>query len=121
MRFLIDENLPRSLGKIFKKQGFIVKNVKDSPKLRGQPDEVIFNYSAKKEYIVITRDIGFSNLTRFNQHKLPGLVLIRFPNEISIKNLIQETERLVKGFSKEDYKALIIIEPGSVRKRLLQQ
>lgn len=120
MQFLIDENLPGSFGNIFKKQSFTVTHVKELSELHGQSDEVIFNYCSSNNCVLITRDIGFTNPTRFNQNKVPGLILIRFPNEISIKNLIREVERLVEGFSEKDYRALIIIEPGLVRKRTIK-
>lgn len=45
MKFLIDENLPPSIGEVFAQKGYEVETVVDNPALRGEPDEVIFDYA----------------------------------------------------------------------------
>ena len=61
MLFLIDENLPVSIGKIFRKRGFQIDSVKALSELHGQSDEVIFKYAVEKKAIIVTRDLGFAN------------------------------------------------------------
>lgn len=119
MYFLIDENLPESVGQVFAKQGAIVKCVVDLAELRGQPDEVIFEYSVAKGAIIITRDLGFANPERFDIRELKGIIILRFPNEISIATLCDEVERMTRDFKDADFYYLIVIEPGSIRKREL--
>lgn len=119
MSFLIDENLPPTLGHVFSKRGFIVECVLDLPQLRGSPDEVIFEYAIKHRMIIVTRDLGFANPLRFNLAQLQGLVIIRFPNEISIKVLCEEIVQLLQDMPKERFHNLIVLEPGSIRVREL--
>jgi len=118
MLFLIDENCSASIGLLFKERGFEVECVKDIKKLRGQSDEVVFNYAANNQSIVVTKDLGFANPLRFDLTYLPGIVIIRFPNEVSTKAISKEIKRLINGMIKEDFlKRIIVIEPGNVRSR----
>lgn len=119
MKFLIDENLPASLAQLFVELGGEVEFVYDIPALRGEPDEAIFEHAVAKGTTIVTRDLGFANPTRFLLSKLAGLVIIRFPNEISTMVMSQEIYRLVQGLSPSDFHNLIVIEPGSIRKRKL--
>ena len=119
LRFLIDENLPRIVGGVFKLSGFVVEHVGSNPSLRQKSDEAIFDYAVEQKSVIVTRDLGFANPTKFPLHKIMGLVIIRFPNEVRIATLCKEIERLVDAFEEKDFHNLIIIEPGSVRKREL--
>lgn len=47
------------------------------------------------------------------------MVVIRFPNEVSIPKLVQEVKRLISDLEENDFLNLIVLEPGSVRKRKL--
>lgn len=120
MNFLLDENTPRSLGSVFEKRGFLVEFVRDIDSLRGKSDDVIFNHGVENNAIIVTRDIDFANPLRFGLHRLPGLIILRFPNEISVEGLCREVARLTSEFQEEDFHNLIIIEPGFVRIRDLR-
>lgn len=119
MLFLVDENLPRSITNVFQELGFKTEHVSNNPELRSQSDEDIFYYAIKNSAIIVTRDLGFANPFRFPLEKLTGLIIIRFPNEILISTLCSEIKKLVQGFKEEDFKSILVIEPGSVRKREL--
>lgn len=120
MLFLIDENTTASIGILFEEKGFEVEHVRAIKELRGQSDEVIFNYAAKKEADIVTRDLGFTKPGRFDLSRLAGMVVLRFPNEISVKTVNQEVERLIAGMEEKDfYKKIIVVEPGSIRSREL--
>lgn len=118
---LIDENLPCSIGDIFRERGFRVICVNEQQTLRGKSDEVIFNYAAETQAVIVTRDLRFANPTRFPLHKLPGIVVLRFPNEVSIAALCSEVRRLVAELREEDFFQIVVIEPGSVRMRPLAE
>ncbi|HXK31695.1 MAG TPA: DUF5615 family PIN-like protein [Candidatus Paceibacterota bacterium] len=119
MHFLIDENLPISVGQIFLKRGAGVECALEMPDLRSKPDELIFEYAVTRRAILVTRDLGFTNPERFDVRKLQGVVILRFPNEISISMLCDEIEHLTQDFRDADFCNLIVIEPGSLRKREL--
>ena len=120
MLFLVDENLPSSICRIFEDLGHQAEYVGDIKRLRQQPDEAIFDYAVKHKAIIVTRDLGFGNPLRFPLGKITGLVIIRFPNEISISKIGEELNRLLKDFQLKDFRNLILVEPGSLRKRALK-
>ena len=121
MLFLVDENTTSSIRMVFEEKGFQAECVKDIPELRGKPDEVIFDYAVAKQATIVTRDLGFTNPRRFNLAQLIGLVVLRFPNEISSTAFLGEVEKLMEGMTEEDFRGrIIVIEPGSVRLRRLQ-
>ena len=121
MRFLIDENLPTSLGQELLKLGVEVECVYDKPMLRGKSDEAIFDYLISNNLILLTCDVGFVNPLRFQLSKAAGLVLIRFPNEISTATLVKEISHFIQDLKSEDFsRNLIVMEPGSIRKRRIQ-
>ena len=119
MQFLIDENLPKLIGSVFEDFGFEISFVRNIENLRGQTDEVIFKYASLNKNIIVTRDVNFVNPFRFNLKELPGIILIRFPNEISVKGMCAEIMKLLKPFKKKHWHNIIILEPGSARLRKL--
>jgi len=119
MLFLVDENLPIFIATSLAANGHQIQHVIKVNELRGKPDEAIFDYARQNRAIIITRDIRFANPTRFPLHHLKGMVLIRFPNDISMKTLINQFEKMTKGFQDNDYENLLVIEPGGIRKRKL--
>ncbi len=121
MRFLIDENLPASVGSVFEDLGFEAQHVRNLKELRGRPDEVIFEYAVSQKSIIVTRDLNFANPIRFELHKLSGIIVLRFPNEISIQSMTEEIKRLIAMFKKADWHHIIILQPGSARLRRIDK
>lgn len=119
MRFLIDENLPSAVVGIFTKRGFAGEAVADLPELRGKSDEVIFDYASKYNAIIVSQDLDFTNPLRFDLRRVRGLILLRFPNEISMAKIWDEVVHLTEPLQEQDFYNLIIIEPGSLRMREL--
>lgn len=117
MHFLIDENLPRSIESVFEDLDFEVEHVRDIKQLRGYSDEVVFKYAVTYKRIIVTRDLNFANPIRFNLGDLPGIVVLRFPNDVSIAAICRETARLCRLFKNEDWHNIVILEPGSARLR----
>lgn len=119
MRFLIDEDLPRALVEVFAARGFQVQRVYTLPELRGQPDEVIFDYAVRQDAIIVTADLDFPNPHRFSLHQIPGMLLLRFPNELPVPLMCREVQRLTKNLRDEEFNNLIVIEPGYIRIRAM--
>ncbi len=53
LKFVIDEDLPRSTGITLKENGYDVLDVRDHG-LRGESDEKIYKYAQKNEAVVLT-------------------------------------------------------------------
>lgn len=113
--FLIDEDMPRSTAKELIKAGYQVLDVRDIG-LRGQSDDKIFAYAQKHRMILLSADLGFANTMRFPIGSHNGIIVLRFPNEISTQRLNQELGKSLSGLKDKDiYGNLVIIEPGRVR------
>lgn len=71
---MIDEDMPRSTGKVLKGLGHDVKDIRDCG-LRGAKDEQIYEFAQKEKVIILTGDMGFGNILRFPLAKHFGLLL----------------------------------------------
>ena len=112
---LIDEDLHRSLASVFKELGFIAFDARDVG-LRSQEDIKIFEWAQKESAILVTGDLGFSSMAE--SHKHHGVIILRFPNEMSTHAINSEVKRLLSGIAKTAYrKNLIVVRPGKVRVR----
>ncbi len=113
--FLIDEDMPRSTAKELIKAGYQALDVRDIG-LRGQSDDKIFAYAQKHKAILLSADLGFANTVRFPIGSHNGIIVLRFPNEISTGALNQGLLKGLYGLKDEDiYGNLVVIEPGKVR------
>ena len=121
MRFLVDENLPSSVGTIFTERGWHAECVSGLVALRGQSDEAVFEYAVKNRMVIVTRDLRFTDPTQFALHEIPGIMIVRFPNDVSIDTLCIEAKRLIHNLYEDDFRQIVVIEPGSVRIRSLSQ
>ena len=61
MRFLIDENMPRTLIAHLRNQGHEVLSIKETH--GGEKDKILLDISQDEERILLTRDKDFGELT----------------------------------------------------------
>lgn len=117
IKFLIDEDLPRSTARVLREQGFKVLDVRDCG-LRGQSDDQVFTFAQKEQAILVTADLGFGNFLHYPPGSHAGILIIHFPNEVSTEEL---NRRILDGIAnlseKELIKNLVVLEPGRVRVR----
>jgi predicted nuclease of predicted toxin-antitoxin system len=117
IKFVIDEDLPRSLTKILKIKGYEALDIRDHG-LRSKSDEEIFEFACKESAVIVTGDMGFGNLLRFPTGSHFGIFIIHFPNEVSTPELNTQIIKALNALIEEDFRGnLIILEPGRVRIR----
>jgi predicted nuclease of predicted toxin-antitoxin system len=117
IRFLIDEDMPRSSARVLKARGFDALDVRDSG-LRGKSDNEVFDFAQKNNAIILTADLGFGNLLHFPCGSHAGIVIVHFPNEVSTNELNRQIELMCANLSEEDFRGnLVILEPGRIRVR----
>src|SRR3989338_2540236 len=75
MKFLIDADCHRSIGSALKKDGHQVSDIRDL--IPHCPDETIYKLLQKESYILITRDLDFSNILRYPASSNCGIILLR--------------------------------------------
>src|SRR2546427_8483442 len=56
--------------------------------MRGESDEAIFRFAQKHKAALLSGDIGFARNVRFAKSEHYGIVVVRFPNELSTSGLI---------------------------------
>ncbi|OGK51586.1 hypothetical protein A2966_02945 [Candidatus Roizmanbacteria bacterium RIFCSPLOWO2_01_FULL_41_22] len=117
MKVLIDEDLHRSLGSVLSSLGFIVLDIRDEA-LRGSSDERVYEYAQKQKAVLFSADLGFSNILQFPLGAHYGIVVLRFPNEMSTKTINNLVKKLLEKLHTEDYQGnCIILSPGRIRIR----
>ncbi len=117
LKFVIDEDMPRSTSKVLKSRGYEVLDVRDCG-LRGKSDDEVFKFAQKEKAIILTGDLGFGNILRFPINTHFGIAITRFPNEISTSELNNQIIKAFETLTETDFKGnLIILEPGKIRLR----
>jgi len=116
-KFVIDEDMPRSTGKILKEHGYDVKDIRDHG-LRGATDEEIYEFAQKEEAVILTGDRVFGNILRFPLGDHFGIVVEHFPTEMPTMDMNRYLLERFKDLSEEDFRGnVIIIETAKIRIR----
>ncbi len=98
MRFLIDENLPRSLTELFHQYGHEAVHVRDIG-LQGASDTVIANYAKAHNYCLVTADLGFADIRSYPPQDYAGILVIRVPPTAGRSTILQ----LIEGLTRPRY------------------
>ena len=115
--FVVDEDMQRSAGGVLEKLGHTVIDVRDVG-LRGRPDEAILQFAQEKRAALITGDVGFSRFANFVPSGHFGIVIVRFPSELSTDLMNVELAKGLRDLTDRDYRnTVIVISPGMVRIR----
>jgi len=117
LKFVIDEDMPRSTARVLKANNFDALDVRDYG-LRGKDDYEIFGFAQENKAILLTGDLGFGNLLHFPLGSHSGIVIAHFPNELSTSELNNQTLKAFKNLEENDFQGnLIILEPDKLRIR----
>lgn len=117
LKFLIDEDMPRSTADVLRERGHEALDVRDCG-LRGKSDDEVFKFAQKEGAIVLTADLGFGNFLHYPLGSHTGIVIVHFPNEVSTAEMNRQIGSLFEQLSEEDFKGnLVILEPGRIRVR----
>jgi len=118
LKFVIDEDMPRSTARVLKANNFDALDVRDYG-LRGKDDYEIFGFAQENKAILLTGDLGFGNLLHFPLGSHSGIVIAHFPNELSTSELNNQTLKAFKNLEENDFQGnLIILEPDKLRIRM---
>ncbi len=118
MRFLVDEDLPRSTAELLRRHEHEATDVRDIG-LGGATDMEIAAYAQGEGLCLVTGDLGFSNIRDYPPEKYAGLVVVRLPRTATASFILS----LLEGFLQQEGLVgrmpgnLAIVEPGRVRIR----
>lgn len=117
MKIFLDEDLPKSLTKLLREKGYEVFDVRESG-LRGASDDKVFDFAQEKQAILMTADLGFSNITRFPVGSHNGVIVLRFSNEMSVWNTINVVAEMLNELDLTLIKgSVVIFSPHKIRIR----
>ena len=71
-RFLLDENVPRTIFKLLRQKGFYTEYVP-----QGVDDRTVVEIAREKNLILITRDSDFADELRYPPGSHPGIIVLR--------------------------------------------
>lgn len=116
MRFLIDEDLPRSTANLiqeFSHEGIDIRDVG----LRGAPDAAIAQYAKNQELCLVTGDFDFANIRNYPPREYQGIVVLNIPRNATATYILN----LLRAFLQQEQilnqlvGKLAIVEAGRVR------
>lgn len=116
LRFLIDEDVPRSTTRVLRDAGFDVINVHEAG-LQGKSDDKVFKYAQSENRLLITCDMGFSNILKFPTSEHQGILVVRVPDSESIDVFNREVLNAIREVGKNLLHHISIVEIGKVRLR----
>ena len=93
MKFLVDEDLPRSIAPLIVELGYEAEDVRDVG-LRGASDSQVAAYAQIHERCLITADKRFANLYQYPPKSYHGLVVLELPPHAASPLIL----RLVRDF-----------------------
>ncbi len=116
LRFLIDEDVPRSTTRILRDAGFDVMNVHEAG-LQGKSDEIVFAFAQHEKRLLVTCDMGFSNILKFPPSDNYGILVVRIPDSEPIVVFNREVLHAIQEVGNDLLRHLAIVEVGKVRLR----
>lgn len=94
LRFLTDEDIPCSTARVLRDAGFDAVDVRGVG-LRGKSDSEVFAFAQQESRLLITCDLGFSNILNFPPSQSHGILVVRIPDREPIAVFNREVLRVV--------------------------
>jgi|SRR3989344_281467 len=110
MKFLLDENVSKTLSRGLNDSGFSAVSVFEV-NLVSASDEEIIAFALKKRFIIITHDKDFGNLIRFPVQNHYGVILLRFRNQ-KPQNVLPHLLEFLKKHRSLKSRLVILREDG---------
>lgn len=117
LRFLVDEDLPRSTAHALREAGYEAEDVRDLG-LSGHTDREVFERAQSLSAAVLSGDSDFANILLFPPGSHAGIVVSRVPDDVSTDTLNRELLAGIKQLDEDELRgALVIVEIGQIRIR----
>lgn len=105
----------RSAARVLEDFGHQVLDVRGHG-YRGKSDDEMFRFARRRKAALLTADLDFSNTLRFPLGSHAGIIIARFPSELSTKEINAELAKSLRDLTAEDLRgSLIVVSPGQVR------
>ncbi len=116
-RFLIDEDLPRSVARQAGSAGVDAVHVLDAG-LRGAADATVLAWAVNERRALVTADRELGNILLYPPSGHHGVVVIRIPEELGLDVRIAHIVAAMGNLIDVSLTgAVVVVEPGRVRVR----
>ena len=118
MRFLVDEDLPRSAVELLRRHGHEANDVRDLG-LRGAKDSEVASYARQNGLCLLTGDFDFSDIRNYPPAHYSGIVVLKVPYMATCAFVLQLLDKYLERSDvlTGTFKGLVIVEPGRIRVR----
>ena len=116
LRFLVDEDVPRSTARFLREHGYDAVDVRDAG-LRGATDQAVYDFAQSQGRVLISCDLGFANVIHFPPGDAAGTVVVRIPNQVPVSLFNETVLRSLHGVGTRLKAHLAIVELDKVRLR----
>lgn len=119
MRFLIDEDLPRSVKELFQRYGHEAVDVRDIG-FRGSKDRKVAALAQSNGLCLVTGDFDFSDVRNYPPGKYAGIVVLKLPRTATASYIFNLLESFLQQKELVDrvHGKLAVVEPGRIRTRI---
>jgi hypothetical protein len=115
MRLKLDENLGRSVLRLFEEAGHDVVTV-SSQQMNGAPDREVIETCGGEKRCLVSLDLDFSNPIVFRPSDYAGIAVLRLPRKPGHADLIDAARTLIAGLAgREIGGKLWVIQRGRIR------
>ena len=116
--FLLDENIPRKILTLLRREGFHATRVYDAG-LRSQPDTAIFAYARTHQITIVTFDTDYLNQAAFPPPHAGIIVLRSFPRSASVNELADAVLKAAVQLAPVDISHRVYrLDPGGLEAEL---
>ena len=115
MKFKLDENFGVRTSRIFNANGHDVHTVREQS-LEGASDQQLYRVCCEEQRCLVTLDLDFSDVTRFDPPQSGGIAVIRIPRNPNLSTLEQMIRQFLRALEDSSIeKKLWIVEFGRIR------
>ena len=115
MKFKLDENFGTRTQSLFKESGHDIISVVEQG-LQGCGDKRLYGICQDEERCLVTLDLDFADITRFNPEGGSGIIVIRLPHNSSLIILKELVSQFLEAITKlEVENQLWIVEINRIR------
>lgn len=118
MKFLLNMNVPRKLGRHLKTKGHECRHAGDIG-LAHAPDITIVQEARKNQEIIVTHDLDYGDLLAFSGESAPSVIILRLRNthpDHLFARIISSWSEVEKPLDKG---AIVVLEDAAFRIRRL--
>ena len=115
MKFKLDENFGTRAQKLFHSAGHDIRTICEQ-KLQGCSDYHLYEVCRAEQRCLVTLDLDFADVTRFQPNNTTGIVVIRIPRNPSLALLEQLVHQFLQSLARMSVEnSLWIVEIGRIR------